>query len=124
MLIWAAIFLALVLLFQAFQGGGIQGNAQKLKYSDFVSQVKNGRVQEAVIQGRTVTGNLSDGGLFQTYTPDDPQLVQRLIDAGVNVTASPEEENRLISVLISWFPMLLLIGVWIYFMRHMQGGGG
>ena len=124
MLIWAAIFLALVLLFQAFQGGGMQGGAQKLKYSDFVTQVEAGRVEEAKIQGRNVSGQLTDGSTFQTYTPDDPQLVQRLIDAGVNVTASPEEENRLVSVLISWFPMLLLIGVWIYFMRHMQGGGG
>jgi len=124
MLIWAAIFLALVLLFQAFQGGGMQGSAQQLMYSDFVNRVENGQVTEANIQGRTVSGQLSDGGSFQTYTPDDPQLVQRLIDAGVNVKAAPEEENRLLSVLISWFPMLLLIGVWIYFMRHMQSGGG
>ena len=124
MLIWAAIFVALVLLFQAFQGGSFQSGSNKLRYSEFVTQVKDGRVQEAVIQGRNVSGRLSDGTTFQTYTPDDPQLVQRLIDAGVNVTASPEEESRLLSVLISWFPMLLLIGVWIYFMRSMQSGGG
>ncbi|MEL0090288.1 MAG: ATP-dependent zinc metalloprotease FtsH [Rhodospirillales bacterium] len=124
MLIWAAIFVALVLLFQAFQGGSFQSGSNKLRYSEFVNQVKDGRVQEAVIQGRNVSGRLSDGTTFQTYTPDDPQLVQRLIDAGVNVTASPEEESRLLSVLISWFPMLLLIGVWIYFMRSMQSGGG
>ncbi|MEQ9126015.1 MAG: ATP-dependent metallopeptidase FtsH/Yme1/Tma family protein, partial [Alphaproteobacteria bacterium] len=116
--------MALVLLFQAFQGGGMQGSAQQLKYSDFVAQVSAGHVSDAVIQGRTVSGRLNDGTKFQTYTPDDPQLVQRLIDSGVNVTAAPEEENRLVSVLISWFPMLLLIGVWIYFMRHMQSGGG
>jgi cell division protease FtsH len=124
MLIWAAIFVALVLLFQAFQGGSLQGGSSKLRYSEFVAQLKDGRVQEAIIQGRNVSGRLSDGTTFQTYSPDDPQLVQRLIDAGVNVTAAPEEESRLLSVLISWFPMLLLIGVWIYFMRHMQSGGG
>jgi cell division protease FtsH len=124
MLIWAAIFVALVLLFQAFQGGSLQGGSSKLRYSEFVAQLKDGRVQEAIIQGRNVSGRLSDGTTFQTYSPDDPQLVQRLIDAGVNVTAAPEEENRLLSVLISWFPMLLLVGVWIYFMRNMQGGAG
>ena len=124
MLIWAAIFLALVLLYQAFQGGSMQSGSPKLNYSEFVNQVKAGNVQEATIQGRKVSGRTADGNTFQTYIPDDPQLVQRLIDAGVNVKAAPEEENRLLGVLISWFPMLLLIGVWIYFMRHMQGGGG
>jgi cell division protease FtsH len=124
MLIWAAIFLALVLLFQAFQGGSMGGSAQKMDYSEFVSAVENGRVQAVEIKGRTVTGQTSDGRSFTTYTPDDPQLVNRLIESGVKVSAGPAEENRLFSVLLNWFPMLLLIGVWIYFMRNMQGGGG
>ena len=124
MLIWAAIFLALVLLFQAFQGGSMGGSAQKMDYSEFVSSVDAGRVQSVEITGRTVTGQTSDGRTFTTYTPEDPQLVSRLIEAGVKVSAGPIKENRLLSVLLNWFPMLLLIGVWIYFMRNMQGGGG
>jgi len=124
MLIWAAIFLALVLLFQAFQGGSMGGSAQKMDYSEFVSSVDAGRVQSVEITGRTVTGQTSDGRSFTTYTPEDPQLVGRLIEAGVKVSAGPVKENRLLSVLLNWFPMLLLIGVWIYFMRNMQGGGG
>ena len=124
MLIWAAIFLALVLLFQAFQGGSMGGSAQKMDYSEFVSSVDAGRVQSVEITGRTVTGQTSDGRTFTTYTPEDPQLVSRLIEAGVKVSAGPVKENRLLSVLLNWFPMLLLIGVWIYFMRNMQGGGG
>ena len=124
LLIWAAIFLALVLLFQAFQGGSMGVNAQKMDYSEFVSAVDAGRVQSVEITGRTVTGQTSDGRTFTTYTPEDPQLVNRLIEAGVKVSAGPVTENRFLSVLLNWFPMLLLIGVWIYFMRNMQGGGG
>ena len=81
-------------------------------------------MQSVEITGRTVTGQTSDGRSFTTYTPEDPQLVGRLIEAGVKVSAGPVKENRLLSVLLNWFPMLLLIGVWIYFMRNMQGGGG
>jgi len=124
MLIWAAIFLALVLLFQAFQGGSMGGSAQKVDYSEFISSVEAGRVQSVEITGRTVTGQTSDGRTFTTYTPEDPQLVGKLIESGVKVSAGPVKENQLLRVLVNWFPMLLLIGVWIYFMRNMQGGGG
>ncbi len=124
LLIWAAIFLALVLLFQAFQGGSMGGSAQKMDYSEFISSVEAGRVQSVEITGRTVTGQTSDGRTFTTYTPEDPQLVGKLIESGVKVSAGPVKENQLLRVLVNWFPMLLLIGVWIYFMRNMQGGGG
>ena len=124
MLIWAAIFLALVLLFQAFQGGSMGGSAQKMDYSEFISSVEAGRVQSVEITGRTVAGQTSDGRTFTTYTPEDPQLVGKLIESGVKVSAGPVKENQLLRVLVNWFPMLLLIGVWIYFMRNMQGGGG
>lgn len=124
MLIWAAIFLALLLLFQVFQGGSMSGASQKMGYSEFISAVETGRVDAVDIKGRTITGATTDGRAFNTYTPDDPQLVERLIKAGVKVSAGPVQENRFISVLLNWFPMLLLIGVWIYFMRNMQGGGG
>lgn len=124
MLIWAAIFLALVLLFQAFQGGSMGGSAQKMDYSEFISSVEAGRVQSVEITGRSVAGQTSDGRTFTTYTPEDPQLVGKLIESGVKVSAGPVKENQLLRVLVNWFPMLLLIGVWIYFMRNMQGGGG
>src|SRR4029453_17027086 len=93
---------------------------------DFVADVNAGRVRDVVIQGRTVSGQLSDGRNFQTYTPEDPSLVSRLTDKGVRVIAKPEDSdvNPLLHYLLSWFPMLLLIGVWVFFMRQMQSGGG
>ena len=83
-------------------------------------------MRDVVIQGRTVSGQLTDGRTFQTYTPEDPSLVGRLTDKGVRVIAKPEDNdvNPLLHYLLSWFPMLLLIGVWVFFMRQMQAGGG
>jgi cell division protease FtsH len=88
--------------------------------------VNTGHVRDVVIQGRTVSGQLNDGRTFQTYTPEDPALVGRLTDKGVRVIAKPEDNdvNPLLHLLLSWFPMLLLIGVWVFFMRQMQSGGG
>jgi len=88
--------------------------------------VKNGGVSSVDIQGRTITGKLSDGSNFTTYSPDyDPGLIGDLLDNGVAIKAEPAEKTGLLmQIFISWFPMLLLIGVWIFFMRQMQGGGG
>ena len=125
--LWVIIALLLVVLFQLFQpsGGGRQG-VTAVAYSQFVADVNAGRVKDVVIQGHTVSGTLSDGHAFQTYTPEDPSLVQRLTDKGVGVIAKPEDTdvNPLLHYLLSWFPMLLLIGVWVFFMRQMQSGGG
>ena len=81
---------------------------------------------DVTIQGNNITGHFTDGRAFTTYSPNDPELVSRLIDKGVRITAAPVDENvpSLFGILVSWFPMLLLIGVWIFFMRQMQGGGG
>ena len=123
--LWVIIALLLVVLFNLFQPGGTQRATTQIAYSDFIGEVNGGRVQDVVIQGRTVSGRLKDGRSFQTYTPEDPQLVSRLTDKGVGVVAKPEEgDNPLLHVLLSWFPMLLLIGVWVFFMRQMQSGGG
>ncbi len=123
--LWVIIALLLVVLFNLFQPGGQQRAAQQIAYSDFISEVNGGHVKDVVIQGRTVTGRLKDERVFQTYTPEDPQLVTRLTDKGVGVLAKPEDsENPLVRTLLSWFPMLLLIGVWVFFMRQMQSGGG
>ncbi len=123
--LWVIIALLLVVLFNLFQPGGTTRSATQVAYSDFISEVNGGRVRDVVIQGRTVSGQLTDGRSFQTYTPEDPALVSRLTDKGVRVIAKPEEsDNPLLHYLLSWFPMLLLIGVWVFFMRQMQSGGG
>jgi cell division protease FtsH len=125
--LWVIVALLLVALFNLFQPSGTTGRAQmQVAYSDFLNEVNNGQVRDVVIQGRNVSGQLNDGRSFTTFTPEDPQLVSRLVEKGVRVVARPEESevNPLFQILISWFPMLLLIGVWIFFMRQMQGGGG
>ena len=123
--LWVIIALLLVVLFNLFQPGTTQHQPGQIAYSDFLGEVNSGHVKDVVIQGRTVSGHLSDSNAFQTFTPDDPTLVNRLTDKGVRVIAKPEEDNmNLMQHLLSWFPMLLLIGVWIFFMRQMQSGGG
>jgi len=126
--LWVIVALLLVALFNLFQpsSGGSTRAAQQVAYSDFLNEVNAGQVRDVTIQGRTVTGQTNDGRTFSTFTPEDPQLVSRLTERGVRVVARPEESdvNPLFQILISWFPMLLLIGVWIFFMRQMQGGGG
>ncbi len=124
--LWVIIALLLVVLFNLFQPGVTHTSATQMAYSDFLTEVNTGRVRDVVIQGRTVSGQLNDGRTFQTYTPEDPALVGRLTDKGVRVIAKPEDNdvNPLLHLLLSWFPMLLLIGVWVFFMRQMQSGGG
>jgi cell division protease FtsH len=124
--LWVIIALLLVVLFNLFQPGATHTAATQVAYSDFINEVNGGRVRDVVIQGRTVSGQLTDGRTFQTYTPEDSTLVQRLTDKGVRVIAKPEDSdvNPLLHYLLSWFPMLLLIGVWVFFMRQMQAGGG
>ena len=124
--LWVIIALLLVVLFNLFQPGATRAVSTQVAYSDFVSEVNGGRVRDVVIQGRQVTGQLTDGRNFQTYIPEDPSLVSRLTDKGVRVLAKPEDSdvNPLLHYLLSWFPMLLLIAVWIFFMRQMQSGGG
>ena len=124
--LWVIIALLLVVLFNLFQPGTSRPPSSMVAYSDFVTEVTSGHVREVTIQGRTVSGTLSDGRAFQTYTPEDPSLVSRLTDKGVRVIAKAEDSdvNPLLHYLLSWFPMLLLIGVWVFFMRQMQSGGG
>ncbi len=123
--LWVIIALLLVVLFNLFQPGAGRTAASQIPYSDFINDVNSGQVRDVVIQGRIVSGQLSDSRTFQTYTPDDPSMVQRLTDKGVRVTAKPEEsDSTLLRILVNWFPMLLLVGVWVFFMRQMQSGGG
>jgi cell division protease FtsH len=124
--LWLVIVLLLFALFNLFQGSATHGPQPPLAYSDFIDQVENGRVLEVKIKGQEIEGQFRDGAQFQTYAPpDDPGLVKKLRDNGVRMAAAPPDEaSPLLSILISWFPMLLLIGVWIFFMRQMQSGGG
>jgi cell division protease FtsH len=124
--LWIVIGLLLVALFNLFQTSSNRGPQSTLAFSDFVTDVNRGQVTDVTIQGSNITGHFSDGRAFTTYSPNDPSLVNKLMDKGVRITAAPLDENvpSLFGILVSWFPMLLLIGVWIFFMRQMQGGGG
>ncbi len=124
--LWVIIALLVFALFNLFQGSNQRQAANELAFSDFLEQVEQGQINDVVIKGRVIQGSYRDGAGFSTYAPDDPTLVQRLREQGVRITAQPSEEGSptLWSVLLGWFPMLLLIGVWIFFMRQMQGGGG
>ena len=122
--IWLVIALVLMTVFNQF--GNRQAGASVIPYSQFMDEVKQGHVTSAVIEGRTVRWQTTDGRRNVTYYPGtgDLWMVSDLLKNGVKVDAKPEEEpSLLVNILISWFPMLLLIGVWIFFMRQMQGGG-
>jgi len=124
--IWVIIGLLLIALFNLFQNSSQRSRASEISYSQLLAEVANGNVKDAVISGSRISGHYGNGATFQTYAPKDPKLVERLYEKGVRIEAKPSEEEgmTLLSVLISWFPMLLLIAVWIFFMRQMQSGGG
>ena len=124
---WAVIVFLTIGLYNMFKNP--QGSINKkntIIFSKFLSEVDDGRVVQVEIQGNNINGILSNGERFHTYSPNDPNLIEKLSDKGVSISASPLEDEMpsLIGVLLSWFPMLLLIAVWIFFMRQMQGGKG
>jgi len=123
-IVWAAIFVFVVLLFNIFQSDGLLGNRNNISFSDFLTRVDEKAVNSVKIQGRVIEGTSNDGSSFSTYAPNYPDLVNRLISNDVNIEVVPLETkmNTFLGFLISWFPMLLLIGVWIFFMRQMHGG--
>jgi cell division protease FtsH len=123
-LIWGIISLMVVVVFNVFNRPPISPQ-EKMAYSEFLSQAEADNVREVLIQGNSISGKMADGRSFQTYAPYDPRLVETLMRNGkVTVRAEPPEDAPwYMSLLVSW-PMLLLIGVWIFFMRQMQGGAG
>ena len=122
LVIWAIIFILMVVLFNLFNQPPVPRDTPS--YSEFLSMVDSGVVAEVKIQGPKISGVKSSGESFQTYAPEDPRMIETLIAKGVEVKAEPPEESPwYLTLLLSWFPMLLLIGVWIFFMRQMQGGG-
>lgn len=123
LLLWATISLVMIILFNLFNQP--QEPQHKLSYTELLTRVNQGEVMAVKIQGQKVTGLLIDDRRFTSFIPDDPGFVDLLIKNNVQVEAEPEEQTSWLStIFISWFPMLLLIGVWIFFMRQMQGGGG
>jgi len=120
--IWLVIALVLMTVFNQFSTR--QASQKAVEYSQFIEEVKQGRIAKVTIEGRVLKGVKTTGERFTTYSPSDPWLVSDLLKNGVIIEAKPEEEpSLLMNIFVSWFPMLLLIGVWIFFMRQMQGGG-
>jgi len=121
--LWVVIALIGVMLFHLFNTQPAK-QASSLSFSEFLQVLEKGQVKEVTIQGSDIKGTLAEGKSFTTYAPEDPRLVERLTEKNVSITAKPKDESPwYLSALISWIPMLLLIGVWILFMRQMQSGG-
>ncbi len=120
--IWLVIGLVLMTVFNQFNNRQVATGA--VEYSQFIEEVKAGRISKVVMEGRTLKATTSEGKRITSYAPPDLWLVSDLLKNGVKIEAKPEEEpSFLMNLFVSWFPMLLLIGVWVFFMRQMQGGG-
>ena len=124
---WGIIVFLTIGLYNMFKNpqSNVRGGNQII-FSEFLTSVENGEVLKVDIQGNNIKGVFSNGNSFSTYSPNDPNLIEKLSDKGVSISAAPLEDKMpsLLGVLLSWFPMLLLIAVWIFFMRQMQGGKG
>jgi len=119
--LWLVIILFAVTVFSIFNPG--QPQEKEIIFSDFMAKVEKGEVAEVTVKGADIRGRLTDGTLFRSYAAEDPELIPTLRQKGVRITAKPTEANPWYNVVLSWLPMLLFIGVWIFFMRQMQGGG-
>ena len=122
--VWVIISLVLVAIFNVFQGGSSKTQGNVIAYSDFLARVNGGEVREVSIQGNKIFGASSSGVPFYSFIPKEEELANKLSEKGIKVTSEPDESSMpgILSILISWFPMLLFIGVWIFFMKQMQGG--
>jgi cell division protease FtsH len=121
--LWLVVSLVFVLLYHLFNQP--KSTQENIIYSDFVSSAEKGQVSEVTIQGESITGKLADGKNFKTYAPKDAGIIPLLKEKGIRIAVKPADDSPwYMNILVSWFPMLLLIGVWIFFMRQMQAGGG
>ncbi|GDX37441.1 ATP-dependent zinc metalloprotease FtsH [Candidatus Pelagibacterales bacterium] len=125
-MMWGVIVLLVLGLYNLFQNPGSIAGKTEMPFSTFLTEVDKGNIVSVDIRGSEISGNFKDGKGFKTYSPNYPNLVEKLSAKGVAITAGPREEKgpSLWGIILSWFPMLLLIGVWIFFMRQMQGGKG
>jgi len=126
LMMWGVVVLLVLGLYNLFQNPGSIAGKTEMPFSTFLTEVDKGNVVSVDIRGSELSGNFRDGKAFKTYSPNYPNLVEKLSAKGVSITAGPREEKgpSLWGIILSWFPMLLLIGVWIFFMRQMQGGKG
>ncbi|AXS41789.1 ATP-dependent zinc metalloprotease FtsH [Breoghania sp. L-A4] len=123
--LWVIIGLLLIALFQLFQNPSQRTATNDIPFSQFLNQAEQGEVREVTIQQQQIAGRFANGGTFQTYAPDNAQYVELLRSKGVLISAKPKTESiSLIGTLISWAPMLIILGIWIFVMRQMQGSGG
>ena len=125
--IWVAILVLLAALFNLFNNPAQSQRGKEITYSEFLTAVDEGKVAEVTLAGSRIQGTMRDGAAaFSTYAPQDPTLVERLQKKNINFRARPSDDDvpSIMSMLLSWFPMLLLIAVWIFFMRQMQSGSG
>src|SRR3990172_3771925 len=123
LLLWLVIAIVLMSVFNNF--GNRQPATRPLEYSTFIQKVRSDEIERVTIQGREITGKLKSGESFTTYNPGDQQVFNDLIDHKVQFEGKPQEEQSLLlTIFINWFPLLLLVGVWVFFMRQMQGGMG
>lgn len=121
--LWLVISLVFVMVYHLFNQP--KSAQTEIIYSDFLSNVDKGQVAEVTIQGESISGRLTNGTFFKTYAPKDAGAIALLKEKGVRISAKPADDSPwYMTLLVSWLPMLLLIGVWIFFMRQMQGGGG
>ncbi len=121
--LWLTIILLFMLLYSAVRNQKV--DKVNLSYSQFLGYVEEGRVTQVTFQGNHLIGQTSSGSTFETYMPEDPELMKNLRENRVEIIVKPEGESKwYMTLLVSWFPMILLIGVWIFFMRQMQAGGG
>ena len=121
--LWLVVSLIFIFVYHLFNQP--KSTQENIIFSDFINNVDKGQVNEVTIQGENITGKLATGKNFKTYAPMDPGLVPLLKEKGVRIIAKPIDDSPwFVTVLVSWFPMILLIGVWIFFMRQMQSGGG
>ncbi|HEY3302271.1 MAG TPA: ATP-dependent zinc metalloprotease FtsH [Candidatus Binatia bacterium] len=121
--LWLVLVLIFLFLFNIFSKQ--HGREPEIIFSEFIAAVDRGEIQEVTIQGHNIQGKYRNGERFRSFAPNDPDLVKMLRDKKIKIAAKPEDESPWYMVLlVNWFPMLLLIGVWIFFMRQMQVGGG
>lgn len=126
LMIWVAIGLLLVVLFHMFGDASSRTAQTQVAYSEFLAKVNDGQIADVTIRGPEVSGHYNDMQAFSTYAPEDPKLVEMLAAKGVKITAAPQDDGMspLMALLINWAPLLIIVGIWIFFMRQMQGQGG
>ncbi len=120
---WVVLFLLILVLFNAFGGNQTTTASRTVSYSEFIQRVDKGEVASATIDGERVVATDTTGNRFATVVPNDPGLTERLIGKGVEVRAEPQQSSGFMSLLSLWLPFIVLIGIWIFFMNRMQGGG-